>query len=64
MDRTDDAVETGAHLICPHCDTPIEKFRLIRRELDQRTPFGGRVYVQALACPACHKLVGFYHAEF
>ena len=34
MSRKDDAVETGAELICPHCDTPIEKFLLIRRELD------------------------------
>ena len=62
MGRKDDAVETGADLICPHCDTPIEKFLLIRRELDQRAWFGGPVHVNALACPACHKLVGFYHA--
>jgi len=62
MGRKDDSGETGANLICPHCDTPIEKFLLIRRELDQRALLGGPVYVQALACPACHKLVGFYNA--
>jgi hypothetical protein len=62
MSRKGDAVETGADLICPHCDTPIEKFLLMQRELDGRNAFGGRVYVQALACPTCRKLVGFYHA--
>ena len=60
MSRKVEAVEAEADLICPHCDKPIEKLLLIRRELDQRTMLGGRVYVQALACPACHKLVGFY----
>lgn len=61
MGRKEEEIEAGTDLICPHCEESIEKFLLIRRELDQRSAFGGRVHVGALACPACHKLVGFYH---
>ncbi len=63
MSRKDDAVEGEADLICPHCDKPIEKLLLIQRELDQRSLLGGRIYAHAIACPACHKLVGFYQYQ-
>ncbi len=62
MSRKVDVAEAEADLICPHCDKPIKKLLLIRRELEQRAMLGGPVYVQALACPACHRLVGFYQS--
>ena len=63
MSPTVDAGEADADLICPHCDKPIEKLLLIQRELDQRALLGGRIYAHALACPTCHKLVGFYQYQ-
>jgi hypothetical protein len=62
MGKPKDELDPQADLICPHCESPIERLALISRELEKRGPLGIRSHVHALACPACRRLVGIYPA--
>ncbi|WP_435015825.1 hypothetical protein TA3x_003378 [Tundrisphaera sp. TA3] len=61
MGKDPDEVEAGAELICPHCDSPIEKIQIVQRELTTRGWLGLPAFVAALACPTCRRLLGFHH---
>jgi endogenous inhibitor of DNA gyrase (YacG/DUF329 family) len=58
--KKQDSVETGADLICPYCESPVEKVDAVSREFNKRGVFGIRSYVIAIACPTCHKVLGFF----
>jgi hypothetical protein len=59
MSKKEQPVEGGPDLICPHCEAPIEKVDAVSREWSRRGPLGMTISVIALACPTCHKVLGF-----
>jgi hypothetical protein len=60
MGKERDAIEAEANLICPHCESPIERVQAVKREFADRSLPGIRVNVIAIACPTCRKVLGFY----
>jgi hypothetical protein len=61
MGMEQDAVEAEPDLLCPHCESSIEKVQGVRREFTERSLGGLRASVVAIACPTCHSCLGFYH---
>ena len=59
MSKKEQPVEGGLDLICPHCEAAIEKVDAVSRQWSRRGPLGMPISVIALACPTCHKVLGF-----